>query len=174
MISLGNTTIGVSGWIPKGWEAGKLASVTKFTTDRIEGAELTLDNYISTDNMLPNKSGITKASKVPDVKTTPAYSPGHILVSNIRPYFKKIWFATSRGGRSNDVLGFEALEDQSKEYLLNLLYQNVFFDYMMTTSKGSKMPRGDKKADEPIRVHASDLNAGLFCGSGGRAKTLCQ
>ena len=139
-------TIGIDGWIPKGWINGNLASVAKYTSSRMDGSELTSDNYVSTENMLPNKNGVTKASSVPTVKTAPLFSPGNILISNIRPYFKKIWLATSSGGRSNDVLGFEALEPQSQAYILNLLYQDQFFDYMMTTSKGSKMPRGDKKA----------------------------
>ena len=71
---------------------------------------------------------------------------GNILISNIRPYFKKIWLATSNGGRSNDVLGFMSLVSETEGYLMNLLYQDDFFDYMLRTSKGSKMPRGDKKA----------------------------
>lgn len=151
--------IGIAGWIPKGWSAGNLSSLTKFTSNRIDGTELTLDNYISTDNMLPNKGGVSTASKVPDIKTTPSFKPGDILISNIRPYFQKIWFATFSGGRSNDVLGFEANDEQCKEYLLNLLYQDVFFDYTMTTSKGSKMPRGDKKAimDWPVVIPPSSL-----------------
>ncbi|MEM5549092.1 restriction endonuclease subunit S [Pseudoalteromonas fuliginea] len=134
------------GWIPKGWSADNLSIIAKFTSERVNGDDLTFDNYISTDNMRANRGGITKASKIPEVKTTPGFRPGHILISNIRPYFKKIWLATSSGGRSNDVLGFEALEPKNTGYLFNLLFQDAFFDYMMTTSKGSKMPRGDKKA----------------------------
>ena len=151
--------IGIFGWIPKGWSAGSLSSLANFTSNRIDGTELTRDNYISTDNMLSNKGGVSTASKVPDIKTTPSFKPGDILISNIRPYFQKIWFATFSGGRSNDVLGFEAIDEQCKEYLLNLLYQDVFFDYMMTTSKGSKMPRGDKKAimDWPVVIPPSSL-----------------
>jgi len=148
----GESTVGIYGWVPKGWEFGGLSSLAKFTTNRIDREVLSLDNYISTDNMLSNKSGVTKASKLPDLATAPAFKIGDILVSNIRPYFKKIWFSTYEGGRSNDVLGFEAINGQAKEYLLNLLYQDAFFDYMMTTSKGSKMPRGDKKAIMDWRV----------------------
>jgi type I restriction enzyme S subunit len=139
-------SIGINGWIPKEWTNGTLASVAKYTASRIDGLELTIDNYVSTENMLSNKGGVTKASSVPIVKTAPSFIPGNTLISNIRPYFKKIWLATSSGGRSNDVLGFEALEPQNQAYILNLLYQDQFFDYMMATSKGTKMPRGDKKA----------------------------
>lgn len=142
----GEPTVGIGGWVPKGWDFGSLSALAKFTTERTDGKALSLDTYISTDNMHPNKGGVTKASKLPELGTVPAFKAGDILVSNIRPYFKKIWFANFEGGRSNDVLCFEAVNNKGKEYLFNLLYQDTFFDYMMTTSKGSKMPRGDKKA----------------------------
>ena len=96
--------------------------------------------------MLEGKRGFTAASSLPTVKTVPAINVGDILISNIRPYFKKIWLASSVGGRSNDVLGFKPSDSGAAEYLYNLLYQDIFFDFMMTTSKGAKMPRGDKDA----------------------------
>jgi type I restriction enzyme S subunit len=134
------------GWIPKGWFSGALASLVRYSTSRMDGSKLTLENYISTENMLTNKQGVTKASSIPSLKSAPSFITGQVLISNIRPYFKKIWLATSNGGRSNDVLGFELLEPKTEAYLMNLLSQDQFFDFMMTTSKGSKMPRGDKKA----------------------------
>ena len=137
---------GTSRLIPEGWEVGKLKNIAEFFTDRIATAGLTIENYISTENMLEGKKGITKASSLPAVKTVPSFKPGQILISNIRPYFMKIWLARFEGGRSGDVLGLEAKEAESIEYLYNLLYQDVFFNFMMTTSKGAKMPRGDKDA----------------------------
>ena len=101
---------------------------------------------MSTENMLSEKKGIEKASSLPKVNNVPAFKKGNILVSNIRPYFKKIWFSSFEGGHSNDVLNFEVLEEGCEEYLYNLIYQDSFFDQMMASSKGSKMPRGDKKA----------------------------
>jgi type I restriction enzyme S subunit len=140
------------GWIPKGWFSGALASLVRYSTSRMDGSELTLENYISTENMLTNKQGVTKASSIPSLKSAPSFITGQVLISNIRPYFKKIWLASSNGGRSNDVLGFELLEPKTEAYLMNLLSQDQFFDFMMTTSKGSKMPRGDKKAIMDWRV----------------------
>ena len=134
------------GWIPKGWEVGPLRLIATYCSDRIPTSELTLENYISTENMLAEKKGICTAAKLPSVKTTSSYQSGNALVSNIRPYFKKIWFAEGSGGCSNDILNFTVKELNTEEYLLNLLWQDTFFDYMMTTAKGSKMPRGDKDA----------------------------
>ena len=134
------------GEIPEGWEFGALSNISAFTSERIKVSELSLENYISTENMLEGKKGISTASSLPTVKTVPSFKPGEILISNIRPYFKKIWLARFDGGRSNDVLGLEAAGSESIEYLYNLLYQDEFFNFMMTTSKGAKMPRGDKDA----------------------------
>jgi type I restriction enzyme S subunit len=142
----GDNTFGIQGWIPKGWASTVLASIAELSTSRMDGAQLTLENYISTENMLPHKQGVTKASSIPQLKTTPSFKAGHVLISNIRPYFKKIWLANRSGGRSNDVLGFQSIEPRTESYLMNLLSQDSFFDFMMTTAKGSKMPRGDKKA----------------------------
>lgn len=134
------------GEIPEGWNSGTLNEIADFPNDRISTDELTLSNYVSTENMLDNKRGIVNASSVSTSQTVPKYVAGHILVSNIRPYFKKIWLADSEGGRSPDVLGFEGKNNASPEFLYNVLYQDKFFEYMMLTSKGAKMPRGDKKA----------------------------
>lgn len=134
------------GWVPTGWGVGSLSDIASYTSDRVSTEDLTLSNYISTENMLVDKKGVVDAANLPTVKTVPAYVNGNILISNIRPYFKKIWMANGRGGHSNDVLGFVTKVKDTEEYLFNLLYQDVLFDFMLATSKGSKMPRGDKKA----------------------------
>lgn len=134
------------GEIPDGWRKGTLEDVLQFNSDRIRVDELNLDNYISTENMLANKTGISQASNLPTVNTVPAFYELDILISNIRPYFKKIWLATFNGGRSADVLGLSSLDKKETEFVYNLVYQDRFFDHMMTTSKGAKMPRGDKVA----------------------------
>ncbi|TQV87562.1 restriction endonuclease subunit S [Aliikangiella coralliicola] len=140
------------GEIPAGWGTGKLSDLAEFKRERFEVSELTFENYISTENMLENKSGITRASSLPKVKTVPRFEKGDILVSNIRPYFKKIWLAHFEGGRSGDVLGFKCKEPDQVEYLYNFLYQDSFFEFMMLTSKGAKMPRGDKNAIQGLEI----------------------
>ena len=94
--------------------------------------------------MLPNRAGVTTATTLPTGELTPSFEIDDTLVSNIRPYFKKIWKATFSGGCSADVLVFKAKKNVSKEYLYYVLADDEFFKYSMTTSKGTKMPRGDK------------------------------
>ena len=103
-----------------------------------------IENYISTENMLPNKGGVCTPSNVPN-GTAVEYKVGDILVSNIRPYFQKIWQADCNGACSADVLCFRANDKVDSKYLFYLLSQQLFFDYVMSGAKGCKMPRGDKK-----------------------------
>ena len=131
-----------------GWKEVVLEEVSYYGDEKIPSDEVTLDNYISTENMLPNKSGVGMASGLPTTKSVRRYKKGDILLSNIRPYFKKIWFATKNGGCSNDVLVIKNKNEKEldKKYLYYTLLQDNFFDYVTATSKGTKMPRGDKSA----------------------------
>ena len=134
------------GEIPKGWAVRSVADVAEFGSGKIDVSVLNKDIYISTENMLENRGGVSRAASIPSVATVPCFKTGQILVSNIRPYFKKIWMAHFDGGRSPDVLAFEPTVPQSTEFLYNLMYQDAFFEFMTRTAKGAKMPRGDKDA----------------------------
>lgn len=124
----------------------KLSDICEYAKGKIKVSALDENTYISTENMLPNKGGITKAASLPTQEQTQAIMKNDVLVSNIRPYFKKIWYATFDGGCSNDVLVFRAKDGVSSRFLHYVLADDTFFDYSMATSKGTKMPRGDKKA----------------------------
>lgn len=114
-----------------------------YNTNRIS-TNISSERYISTENMLPNKGGVCEAANVPS-GTVIEYKIGDILISNIRPYFQKIWRADRNGGCSADVLCIRAKENVDSKYLYYLLSQQAFFDYVMSGAKGCKMPRGDKK-----------------------------
>ena len=124
----------------------KLSDVCHYVKEKVNVSKLNYEAYISTENMLPNKGGIAKATTLPSMTQTQGYYPGDVLISNIRPYFKKIWMANKVGGCSNDVLVFRANKGVESEFLYYILSDDGFFDYSMLTSKGTKMPRGDKKA----------------------------
>ena len=136
------------------WKECKLSDICDYGKDRIEVSSLDNSNYISTENMLPNRAGITTATTLPTGEYTQSFEIDDTLVSNIRPYFKKIWKATFSGGCSADVLVFKAKENVSKEYLYYVLADDEFFKYSMTTSKGTKMPRGDKTSimNYPVKL----------------------
>ena len=123
-----------------------LSETVKFISERIETNKLTLDNYISTENMLPDRGGVTKATNLPPVKTTLKYRKNDILVSNIRLYFKKIWLSDKEGGASSDILVLRTKKGYDSRFIYYALSDTNFFNYADVTSKGTKMPRGDKKA----------------------------
>ena len=122
----------------------KLKDFAYYVTDKISATELNSKKYISIDNMLVNKAGVTTSEYVPLEGNVTRFKVGDILLGNIRPYFKKIWLAGFNGGCSPDVLCIRSNGKVSAEFLYSLLSQDVFFDYDMAGAKGSKMPRGDK------------------------------
>lgn len=125
------------------WKEYKLGDVISAIKEKTNTSLLDEHTYISTENMLPNKAGITTSSGVPSGNAI-KFQKGDILVSNIRPYFKKIWQADKTGGCSGDVLCLRASKYIESTYLYFLLAQDNFFDYVMQGTKGTKMPRGDK------------------------------
>jgi type I restriction enzyme S subunit len=125
----------------------QLKDIASYVSDKIDVKCLKTPDYISTDNMLPEKGGISTCVTIPEANRVTQYLPGDVLVSNIRPYFKKIWFSNRIGGCSNDVIVFRVIDENKTQpkFLYYLLSQDRFFDYMMIGSNGTKMPRGNKK-----------------------------
>lgn len=122
----------------------KLSYFAYYVEDRINVSNLSIKNYIGVDNLLPNRNGVVTSEYLPESGTAIAFKKGDILIGNIRPYFKKIWLATFNGGCSSDVLCIRSNGKMIPECLYAILSQDLFFDYDMAGSKGSKMPRGDK------------------------------
>ena len=125
----------------------QLKNVAYYVKDRIETKKVNPLDYITTENMIPNKGGISENKNLPIVSRVIKYNIGDVLVSNIRPYFKKIWYANKFGGCSDDVIVFRTInaDEFYPKFLYYVLSQDSFFDFMMAGSNGTKMPRGNKK-----------------------------
>lgn len=135
-----------------------LHEISYFVSEKINSSEIELQDYVTTDNLLQNKEGVTLAISLPVNNTNlTKYEKGDTLVSNIRPYLRKIWFANKSGGCSNDVLVFRAKEKNDPAFLYYSLLQNNFFDFVMAGAKGTKMPRGDKSQMMNFSVSHFDL-----------------
>jgi type I restriction enzyme, S subunit len=123
----------------------KLKNIASYSNTRIKVSEVSIDNFITTDNLLQNKAGITRATNLPPQEGgMPAFQKNDILIGNIRPYLKKIWFSDRDGGASADVLVLNVDESYDPKYVYYALFRDDFFDHVMKGSKGTKMPRGDK------------------------------
>ena len=123
-----------------------MADIAEYVTDKISSNDVSLNNYVTTDSLLQNKRGRECAQNLPPMPCALIhFQPKDILIANIRPYLKKIWFADIEGGCSSDVLVFRAKEGHFPNFLYATLMQDAFYDYVMKGVKGSKMPRGDKE-----------------------------
>jgi len=126
----------------------RLGDFATFVNEKCYLNEASRNTYVSTENLKPNRLGVFfPITKLPQTNKVNTFAKGDILIANIRPYFKKIWHANIAGTHSTDVLNIRSNSKQLlQSYLAVVLSADRFFDYMMATSKGTKMPRGDKKA----------------------------
>lgn len=144
-----------------------LEGLCQQVNEKTDFSEANFDSYISTESLLPEKMGRQTASSLPKSGKVTKYQAGDTLVSNIRPYFKKVWFADCNGTCSGDVIVFRARNASMSPYLYSLIRSDSFFEYVMLGSKGTKMPRGDKKQmmTYPVAASCNQVNLQLitFC-----------
>ena len=124
---------------------GILGDICCQVSDKETCENASIETYVSTESLLENKDGRQIASSIPTSGKVTRYRKGDTLVSNVRPYFKKICYSSEEGTCSGDVLVFRANDVSYAPYLYFCLYQDSFFNHMMQGAKGTKMPRGDKK-----------------------------
>ena len=131
--------------LPEGWRKGPIGEVCSYVDEKVSLENIDESVYISTENMLKDKKGIVVSSNKPEEGRGTKFEMDDVLISNIRPYFKKIWRASFGGASSNDVLCFRSKGEYNAPMLYYTLEQDAFFDYVMAGSNGVKMPRGDKE-----------------------------
>ena len=156
----------------------KILEIARQIHDRIPAEKIDPANYISTDNMKPWFGGYEPGTTVPSGTLT-SYQTGDILLSNIRPYFRKTWLATHDGGCNADVLCIRANESQCvPEYLYYVFCTNGFVEDYLKGSKGAKMPRGDinRLLNYEIRLpeKADQLRIAGLLGSLDEKITICR
>lgn len=122
-----------------------LRELAYYVRNQVNAKKCDIRTYVSTESMVSDKGGILVSESIPLSGNVNCYCPGDILISNIRPYFKKIWKANRYGHSSNDVVIIRAKDPKLSDYLFAILSDDRFFDYVMQGSKGTKMPRGDKE-----------------------------
>ena len=122
-----------------------MGDASEFSKERVNTQNLSSDNYVATENMLQDYQGIIEASSVPTNTKVIKFNKGDVLLSNIRPYLKKVWFADKNGGCSADVFVFKALSACIPDFLHYIIANDRFINFAMSGAKGVKMPRGDKE-----------------------------
>lgn len=141
----------------KGWKNYKLNDIITVVNDKCSVANLCIETYISTENILPNYGGIKIASKLPTTGTFTRFKKGDVLFSNIRPYLKKVWWANFDGVASNDIIVFRALTGFDACFISHIIKNDAFITYSMKGAKGVKMPRGDKDMMLQYEVYVPNI-----------------
>ena len=134
------------------WEKSTLGDISEFSKDRLNSNELSCDNYVATENMLQDYQGIVAASNIPSSTNVIKFSKGDVLLSNIRPYLKKVWYADRDGGCSADVFVFKVLAVCNSDFLHYIIANDKFINFAMSGAKGVKMPRGDKEQMKTYKI----------------------
>ena len=132
-----------------GYATVKLMDVAEYSKDRINAVNTNARNYVGVDNLLQNRQGKTNAKYVPTEGNLTKYFKEDVLIGNIRPYLRKIWFANCFGGTNGDVLVIRSknnIDVMLSKFMYYVLSDERFFIYDDNNSKGAKMPRGNKKA----------------------------
>ena len=112
-----------------------LSNVCTLVSDKSDVSSVVLERYVSTESLLPDRGGRQQASSVPESGKVAFFRTGDVLVSNIRPYFKKIWRASFEGGCSTDVLVFRAKDASYSSCLYFSLRRIQFFDFVMKRAR---------------------------------------
>ncbi len=127
-----------------------------YSDTRIESSSIDSKNYVGVDNLLQNRVGKIDSNYVPESGRLTCYEKNDILIGNIRPYLKKIWYSDRQGGTNGDVLVIRIKQDEKENidsrYLYQILADDNFFHYAMKTAKGAKMPRGNKQLTMEYKI----------------------
>ena len=136
-----------------------LRDIAQYSSKKCSVSSISLKSYYSTENILPDKKGAIIASSLPQAKQVTSCNPGDTLISNIRPYFKKIVYCNSVAGCSPDVLCITPKRPELSAFLYCSLYDDYFFDYVVSGANGTKMPRGNKNQimTYPVKLPANSL-----------------
>ena len=125
---------------------GDIASISK---NRIAAEYLDETNFVGVDNLISDRRGRVDSQYSPTSGSMTAFSKGDILIGNIRPYLRKVWFADRDGGCSGDVVALTLKPEWKDRVSPRFLYYVVssvrFFDFYQATARGGSIPRGDKK-----------------------------
>ena len=133
---------------PDGVEYKALGEIAEYARERIDASSIPDGMYVGVNELRQDYMGRLDVLRTPSEAKCIKFQAYDVLLGNIRPYLKKAWLADGAGGTNGDVLVIRVKDPQIvlPGFLFYVITGSEFTHYNVANSKGSKMPRGDKKA----------------------------
>lgn len=106
-----------------------LLDLVSISNKKMDTNTIKPNQYISTENMKQNFLGITFLDELPKTDKITEFNEKDILISNIRPYLKKIWLSNFRGGCSSDIIVLHPHNKEDAEFIYYSLTTDKFINY---------------------------------------------
>ena len=142
---------------------GVLSDITVQVVEKVACTELSLDSYAATESLLPDKGGRQQAAALPATGKVTVYRASDTLVSNIRPYFKKIWLANRAGTCSGDVIVFRAKEPCQAAYPRSVFRPMRSLSTLWRGPRGPRCRVATRSRWRSIQSRVDAIKAHLMC-----------
>lgn len=135
-------SLGLEGWIPKGWQAGKLGDVLLLRNERIKPSSETKRIPYVPIECIGTKEPLLSESKSGEEANSSLilFKEGDILFGAMRPYFHKVCIAPFNGITRSTVFTLTAKDSGSLYFSFFQAYQESTVEYATLHCEGSTIP----------------------------------
>lgn len=135
------------GWVPEGWEAGKLKDIGLNKRVSVKPDEIDPSTaYIGLQSMPQKSLSLMDWETSEEIGSNKyQFEKGDILFGKLRPYFHKVGIAPLNGVCSTDILVVKPQDERWFSLLLGHLNSESFITFTTNSSSGTRMPRTNWK-----------------------------
>ncbi|ELY2043319.1 restriction endonuclease subunit S [Enterobacter ludwigii] len=135
-------SLGLEGWIPKGWQAGELGDVLLLRNERIKpSSETKRIPYVPIECIGTKEPLLSKSKSGEEANSSLIlFKEGDILFGAMRPYFHKVCIAPFNGVTRSTVFTLTAKDSESLYFSFFQAYQESTVEYATLHCEGSTIP----------------------------------
>lgn len=135
-------SLGLEGWIPKGWQAGELGDVLLLRNERIKpSSETKRIPYVPIECIGTKEPLLSKSKSGEEANSSLIlFKEGDILFGAMRPYFHKVCIAPFNGVTRSTVFTLTAKDSESLYFSFFQAYQGSTVEYATLHCEGSTIP----------------------------------
>jgi len=141
----------------KGWKVGPLADICtedKQVVSESEGNELP---YVGLEHVEGNTGrlliDVESAKKIEVRGNSFLFDHRNVLYGKLRPYLNKVYLPSFLGRCTTELVPLLPNKSARREFIAMLLRTQFIVSHMMSTNKGSRMPRTDMSLLMSMRVY---------------------